>query len=436
MRTLTVLVALVGVLGRCAVISAQTNCVCNGTAIQPNEACCSAESPSQSYDTRTYCCTEFGVQDKYPIANLDTCPNRVQNPDKPPMDNGICDPRFIPDTFPRRGKQRADFTHCCIEHDHCYSTCKHPGNLTDDQYKLVCDNEVLQCMETECRDAFARGGRRFACLAWVQTQITVLNFLPSFVTGYKNGQKYACMCCAGDQPATPCCGNEVMEQGEECDGTDDSACPAQCIPAGQPKQCQCQQVQLEEVSTRSGWTGELLATRRTWSIAGQQFVEVVRYGVMKRICPETGVFLDCPQTWNVWKFVSLPGYFITPGATPPAGAPITVKPENIITEGCEDLDPQRRFSSAPPSCPQTVVADNTFIASTSPSFFFPLCFSTHSCGVYDPASPYMSTTGYTGELQTGCVMEACPAQYDCPLPCVEGNPNYPACLTQGHCPGN
>ena len=30
---------------------------------------------------------------------------------------------------------------------------------------------------------------------------------------------------------TPCCGNDVTEQGEECDGPDDAACPGLCSPA-------------------------------------------------------------------------------------------------------------------------------------------------------------------------------------------------------------
>lgn len=197
-----------------------------------------------------------------------------------------------------------------------------------------------------------------------------------------------------------------------------------------------EQVEVQEISTKSGWTGEVLATRRTWSINGQQFVEVERFGVTKRICPSTGVFLDCPGTWNVWKFVPLQGNFITPGASFPPNAIITVTSENIVTESCEDLDPNRQFSSGPASCPTSTINDETFTYSpVSNRFLDPLCFSTHRCWVYDPASSYLGSEGYTSELLTGCISEACPAGYNCPLPCVEGNANYPACLTQGHCPG-
>jgi hypothetical protein len=47
--------------------------------------------------------------------------------------------------------------------------------------------------------------------------------------------------------------------------------------------------------------------------------------------------------------------------------------------------------------------------STAPNFAFPLCFSTFSCGSYDPASPYIGATGYPQELLTGC----CPAPGFC-----------------------
>lgn len=35
------------------------------------------------------------------------------------------------------------------------------------------------------------------------------------------------------------CGNNIREGLEACDGKDDAACPAKCIPAGKPNQCSC-----------------------------------------------------------------------------------------------------------------------------------------------------------------------------------------------------
>lgn len=35
------------------------------------------------------------------------------------------------------------------------------------------------------------------------------------------------------------CGNNQLDPGEQCEANDDSACPGQCIAAGQPNECKC-----------------------------------------------------------------------------------------------------------------------------------------------------------------------------------------------------
>jgi cysteine-rich repeat protein len=38
----------------------------------------------------------------------------------------------------------------------------------------------------------------------------------------------------------PICGDDSVNQpGEECDGTDDGACPSECYPPGDPYECRC-----------------------------------------------------------------------------------------------------------------------------------------------------------------------------------------------------
>ncbi len=43
----------------------------------------------------------------------------------------------------------------------------------------------------------------------------------------------------GARVASAMCGDNVVDIGEQCDGTSDVACPGQCIPAGDPLQCRC-----------------------------------------------------------------------------------------------------------------------------------------------------------------------------------------------------
>jgi len=43
----------------------------------------------------------------------------------------------------------------------------------------------------------------------------------------------------GNTTTNPGCGNNSVDPGEQCDGTDDAACPGQCLPPGDPNQCTC-----------------------------------------------------------------------------------------------------------------------------------------------------------------------------------------------------
>lgn len=74
----------------------------------------------------------------------------------------------------------------------------------------------------------------------------------------------------GAYPPAPRCGDNLVNQlpnpfllvGEECDGTDDSACPGKCLPPGDLFECSCADVprlrffaSSEGSETDAGWTG-------------------------------------------------------------------------------------------------------------------------------------------------------------------------------------
>jgi len=48
-------------------------------------------------------------------------------------------------------------------------------------------------------------------------------------------------CPVACSPTCTCavCGNNIAEGPEQCDGTDDAACPGQCLPPGGPRECTC-----------------------------------------------------------------------------------------------------------------------------------------------------------------------------------------------------
>src|SRR5262249_11919229 len=106
------------------------NCLCRG----------------QLYDPQESCCTPTGVEPKWPIRNLDSCPSRVPHPGYVPTTNG-CGPSgspvtpFIPNHF-----GLANFGSCCNGHDSCYGTCNN--------VRSSCDNAFLPCLRSACSRAY------------------------------------------------------------------------------------------------------------------------------------------------------------------------------------------------------------------------------------------------------------------------------------------
>jgi hypothetical protein len=104
-------------------VQAQSEACCNGTVFETSDECCTAQ----------------GIQDKYPITNLEALPNRVPHPGYEPLANG-CGPENgikVPDKF-----GRAKFVDCCNPHDRCYGTCNSPTRLDCDITFGICLSEI------------------------------------------------------------------------------------------------------------------------------------------------------------------------------------------------------------------------------------------------------------------------------------------------------
>lgn len=199
-------------------------CNCNGT----------------SYDSDTQCCTSSGVQNKYPITNLDACPNRVPHPGYTPSFNG-CGPEgsvvtnFVPNTF-----GLANFTTCCDNHDICYGTCL--------SAKDGCDSTFYSCLAAECNTWYQVINHGVIYDQLYQNCLTAATVYYSAVHfrgggAYTSAQDGACDCCGPVDPQQPCCptasvcGSQCCAQGQTC--INGSCCPnqqvcgTQCCPPGQ-----------------------------------------------------------------------------------------------------------------------------------------------------------------------------------------------------------
>ncbi len=176
------------------------------------------------YDPSTQCCEPAGIQPRYPIANLDLCPNRVPHPGHTPSFNG-CGPEngFVKYLIPNRiGPFRnVDFTPACNNHDICYDTCN--------SVKSVCDTNFFNDLSAQCAAAYPGTSwyqtyMRTACIN-VDARIFYLavSQTPTGRAAYEDAQKGACDCC-------PVC--------ENCDGPNDMCCHDQCIDtSNDPNNC-------------------------------------------------------------------------------------------------------------------------------------------------------------------------------------------------------
>lgn len=201
------------------------------------------------YDPATQCCERTGIEQRYPIADLSHCPDRVPHPGHTPGFNG-CGPaqgfsRYI---IPNKvgSFREVDFTPACNNHDICYDTC-----LSD---KATCDRQFYGDMSTACAKAYPSDSwydrrQRSACRWDAYVYYLAVSRTSTGRNAYESAQKEACDCCPAcqncDGPSDQCCGNACVDVSSDPDncGACGQACRADqaCIAA----ECQCPSGQLE-----------------------------------------------------------------------------------------------------------------------------------------------------------------------------------------------
>lgn len=143
-----------------------------------------ARGVTRMYDPKTQCCTEYGIERKYPIRYFERCrKTRVPRPGYKPTSNG-CGPAGgpkVPDSF---GK--ASFLDACNKHDICYGTCK--------SNRHTCDKKFGKRLRRACRGAYPDGSRKLAeCLDRAKDYHDAVIALGSIA--YDDAQSEACQCC-------------------------------------------------------------------------------------------------------------------------------------------------------------------------------------------------------------------------------------------------
>jgi hypothetical protein len=165
---------------------AQSTCLCAG----------------EPYDPQTQCCTATGVEAKYPITDLASCPARVPHSPHVPKFDGCGSSTTSPGLYPYipNSYGLASFLTCCNNHDVCYDTC----NTT----KTNCDGSFLGCLTSACTvylplveiapELYA------SCLAVADVYYGAVAFFGT--SAFDGSQQGACDCCAESACTESCAG--------------------------------------------------------------------------------------------------------------------------------------------------------------------------------------------------------------------------------------
>lgn len=206
---------------------------CGNAVLAAGQACCTS-GPEAPYNTSTQCCTSQGVQTKYPINDLNACPNRINDPAHPPSFNGCSTQATAiglitiqPWLIPLVGYYSNVFNAACNVHDTCYDNC---SGAKDD-----CDDALLANSLLVCKQRFSPGQDRAFCIAAAHKFYEAVNRFGQ--TFWEEAQREVCDCCSGD---TSCrCASGTVVCGGTCVSTscsggevfDSTACSCKC-PSG------------------------------------------------------------------------------------------------------------------------------------------------------------------------------------------------------------
>jgi len=147
----------------------------------PEQGCCKG----QQYTPANQCCTQEGVQQKWPIVDLQKCPNRTSSGQSPRVNGCGAEGSDLGSFAQQFGS--ADFRPHCNRHDECYDTCL--------RNKAQCDETFGSDLLAACNAAYRdRPVRADACRRVARTYILLVQSSWG-LAAYNQAQQRVCQCC-------------------------------------------------------------------------------------------------------------------------------------------------------------------------------------------------------------------------------------------------
>lgn len=142
-----------------------------------------ARNNHDKYNPDSECCTDYGVEPKYPPRYLDKCQDKTQADGVIEANGCGTRDKSVQEDFVF-GKTKVSFRKACNAHDVCYGTCGSSQSKCNDKFE--------KALKKTCNKV-KRGAARKACNAQAATYVDAVRLFGS--SAFDDSQKQSCKCC-------------------------------------------------------------------------------------------------------------------------------------------------------------------------------------------------------------------------------------------------
>ena len=145
---------------------------------------------SRVYDPQTQCCTEWGIERKYPIENFTRCEKTCGSVRASSRTRASTTAAPQTDRRSLARSVKLNFLPHCKKHDRCYDTCRSDRKEWDRDF---CEGLFKACANAYPKVRGKKGPKRSSCEGLARVYCDAVVALGSIA--YDDAQSKACQCC-------------------------------------------------------------------------------------------------------------------------------------------------------------------------------------------------------------------------------------------------